>query len=132
MNQKNQTNWKNQNVAVVGTGYWGKNLVRNYHDLGVLRLICESNETLLAHFGQLYPDVETCQAFNDVLSHGNIDCVAIATPAETHYNLAREALTAGKHVYVEKPLVQDEHQAADLIELAREKGLILMVGHLLQ
>ena len=131
-NQTNQTNRKNHNVAVVGTGYWGKNLVRNYHDLGVLRLICESNETLLDHFGQLYPNVETCLAFNDVLSRGDIDCVAIATPAETHYNLAREALTAGKHVYVEKPLVLDEHEAADLIDLAREKRLILMVGHLLQ
>ena len=119
-------------VAVIGSGYWGKNLIRNYYHIGALKLICERNETLLQHFKELYPDVETCVAYNDVLSRDDIDGIVIATPAETHYNLAREALLAGKHTYVEKPLVLDEKMGEHLISLANQKKRVLMVGHLLQ
>ena len=119
-------------IAVIGSGYWGKNLVRNYHALGALKLICDKNETVLQGFREQYPDVETCMAFSDVLSREDIQGVAIATPAETHYPLAREALLAGKHVYVEKPLVLDEKEGQELIHLAGEHNLVLMVGHLLQ
>ncbi len=119
-------------IAVVGTGYWGKHLVRNYHDLGALKLICESNETLIDHFRTLYPDLESCLAFNDVLSRDDIDSVVIATPAETHFTLAREALAANKHVYVEKPMALYEDEAAELIAVARDRDLILMVGHIMQ
>ncbi len=119
-------------VAVIGSGYWGKNLVRNYHELGVLKLICDKNETVLAGFKKQYPGVDTCLALNDVLSRKDIDGVVIATPAETHYTLAREALLANKHVYVEKPLVLDEREGEDLIGLAAERKRVLMVGHLLQ
>jgi len=119
-------------VAVIGSGYWGKNLVRNYHQLGVLRLICDKNESVLTQFEAQYPEVETCLALNDVLFRPDIHAVVIATPAETHFFLAREVLLAGKHLYVEKPLVLDEHQAEELISLARERDVILMVGHLLQ
>ena len=122
----------NAKVAIIGSGYWGKNLIRNYHQIGALRLICERNETLLQHFKEMYPDVETCVAYNDVLSRENIDGIVIATPAETHYNLAREALLAGKHTYVEKPLVLDEKMGEDLISLADKNKRVLMVGHLLQ
>jgi len=120
------------NIAVIGSGYWGKNLVRNYRQLGALKLICDRNEVLIDKFRQDYPDVEVCCAFNDVLSRDNIQGVVIATPAETHYNLAREALLAGKHVYVEKPLVLNEAEAEELIHIAAERRQILMVGHLLQ
>lgn len=123
---------RNPRIAVIGSGYWGKNLVRNHHDLGSLKLICERNETLLNHFQELYPNVETCIAYNDVLSRGDIDGIVIATPAETHYNLAREALLAGKHVYVEKPLVLDEQNGEELIAIAENNDRSLMVGHLLQ
>ena len=119
-------------IAVIGSGYWGKNLVRNYHALGALKLICDKNETVLQGFREQYPDIETCMAFSDVLSREDIQGVAIATPAETHYSLAREALLAGKHVYVEKPLVLDEKEGQELIHLAGEHNLVLMVGHLLQ
>jgi len=119
-------------VAVIGSGYWGKNLVRNYYDLGALRLICDHNETVLADFQRQYPDVQTCLALNEVLASDDIKGVVIATPAETHYRMAREALLAGKHVYVEKPLVLDEKEGQVLIDLAAEKKQILMVGHLLQ
>lgn len=119
-------------IAVIGTGYWGRNLVRNYAELGVLKLICDKNESVLAQLQQQYPGVEVCLALNDILSRSDIAGVVIATPAETHFNLARESLFAGKHVYVEKPLVLQENQAQELISLAESRGLVLMVGHLLQ
>ncbi|MBI9082615.1 MAG: Gfo/Idh/MocA family oxidoreductase [Desulfobacterales bacterium] len=122
----------NLGVAVIGSGYWGKNLVRNYHDIGALRLICDKNESLLAGYKETYPKIDVCLALNEVLNRADIDAVVIATPAETHFSLAREALLAGKHVYVEKPLVLDENQAEELILTAENQGLILMVGHLLQ
>jgi predicted dehydrogenase/acetyltransferase-like isoleucine patch superfamily enzyme len=118
-------------VAVIGSGYWGKNLVRNYHQLGALRLICDKSETVLQDFKNQYPAVDTCLALNDVLAREDVQGVVVATPAETHYLLAREALMAGKHVYVEKPLVLDETEAEELIELADAQQKTLMVGHLL-
>ena len=121
-----------KNIAVIGSGYWGKNLVRNYNEMGALRLICDKNETVLSNFQEQYPDVETCVALNDALSREDIGGIVIATPAETHYTLAREALLAGKHVYIEKPLVLKEGDGLDLINLAQEQNLVLMVGHLLQ
>ncbi len=119
-------------IAVIGSGYWGKNLVRVHHRLGSLRLICDKDEAVLEGFRARYPDVEVCLALQDVLERKEIGAVAIATPAETHFTLAREALLAGKHVYVEKPLVLEEQEAEELIELAERAGLVLMVGHLLQ
>ena len=119
-------------VAVVGSGYWGKNLVRNYGELGAMRLICDNNEITLNQFKAKYPDIEVCLAFNDVLGRDTVEAVVVATPAETHFALAREALMAGKHVYVEKPLVLDEAEGQELIEIAGRRNLVLMVGHLLQ
>ena len=120
------------NIAVIGSGYWGKNLVRNYHTLGALKLICDKNPVLLEQYNTQYPEVETCMALNDVISREDIQGLVIATPAETHYTLAREGLLAGKHVYVEKPLVLDEREGQALIDLASERDRMLMVGHLLQ
>jgi UDP-2-acetamido-3-amino-2,3-dideoxy-glucuronate N-acetyltransferase len=119
-------------IAVIGSGYWGKNLVRNYHAIGALKLICDKNESTLAQFQPQYPGIETCSAITDVLNRDDIQGVVIATPAETHFPIAREALLSGKHVYVEKPLVLDEAEGEDLISLADQKQRILMVGHLLQ
>lgn len=122
---------KEVKVAVVGSGYWGKNLVRNHYQLGSLGLICDKNQTVLDNFRQQYPEVETCLALTEVLNNEEISAVVLATPAETHYALAREALEAGKHVYVEKPLVLDAADGRELIRLADTRGLTLMVGHLL-
>jgi len=119
-------------VAVIGSGYWGKNLVRNFYNLGVLKLICDKNETLLDKFREQYAGVETCLAFNDVIRNENINAVVISTPAETHHYLAREALLSKKHVFVEKPLVLHENEGYELIALAKENNRKLMVGHLLQ
>jgi UDP-2-acetamido-3-amino-2,3-dideoxy-glucuronate N-acetyltransferase len=119
-------------VAVIGTGYWGKNLVRNFHQIGALRMICDKNETVLGTLQAQHPGVEIAYALTDVLKRDDIQGVVIATPAETHFLLAREALLAGKHVYVEKPLVLNESEGRDLIEIAEKRGRVLMVGHLLQ
>lgn len=119
-------------IAVIGSGYWGKNLVRNYHQLGTLKLICDKNEIVLDNFKQQYPDIETCISLNNILGRDDIQGLVIATPAETHHRIAREALMADKHVYIEKPLVLDEKEGEELIDLAKTRNLVLMVGHLLQ
>ena len=119
-------------VAVIGSGYWGKNLVRNFHHIGALKLICDKNELVLSSFKEQYPDVDTCMALNDVLSRDDIQGLVIATPAETHFTLAREAILAGKHVFVEKPMALDNEEALELVELSEKNGIKLMVGHLLQ
>jgi UDP-2-acetamido-3-amino-2,3-dideoxy-glucuronate N-acetyltransferase len=122
----------NTGIAVIGSGYWGKNLVRNFHELGALKLICDTNEATLSQFKEQYEGLETCLAYSDVLNRKDISGVAIAAPAETHYSLAREAILAGKHVYVEKPLVLVEKEGEELIALAKKHSRVLMVGHLLQ
>jgi len=119
-------------IAVAGSGYWGRNLVRNFSAIGALRLICDKNETILGKFKEEYPDIDVCLAYNEVLNRKDIQGIVIATPAETHFSLAREALLAGKHVFVEKPLVLQEKEGLELITLAREHNKVLMVGHLLQ
>jgi UDP-2-acetamido-3-amino-2,3-dideoxy-glucuronate N-acetyltransferase len=119
-------------VAVVGCGYWGKNLVRNFHGLKVLKLVCDRDETSLLKIKSQYNDIETCLAFSDVLSRDDIHAVVIATSAETHFNLAREAILANKDVFVEKPLALLETEGEELINLAKQNNRLLMVGHLLQ
>ncbi len=122
----------NTTVAVIGSGYWGKNLTRNFYQLGALKLICDKNETLLDQFNKQYPNVDTCLAFSDVLRQKDIPAVVIARPAESHFSLAQEALLAEKHVFVEKPLALDLKEGLELVQLANQKGLTLMVGHILQ
>ncbi|MBW1700440.1 MAG: Gfo/Idh/MocA family oxidoreductase [Deltaproteobacteria bacterium] len=119
-------------VAVVGSGYWGKNLVRNFYQLGALKLICDKDDQILGHFKQKYPEVETCFAFYDILHRDDIAAVVIATPAETHYTFSREALLAGKHVYVEKPMALLVTEGKELVQISQHMKKIFMVGHLLQ
>jgi len=119
-------------IALVGGGYWGKNLIRNFHSLGVLSMVCDKDTAALERTKAQYPEVKLTQSFADILNSEEIKAVAIATPAELHYTHAREALLAGKDVYVEKPLALDQAHAQDLIELAERIDRILMVGHLLQ
>ncbi|MGD9727656.1 MAG: Gfo/Idh/MocA family protein, partial [Nitrospiraceae bacterium] len=118
-------------VAVVGSGYWGKNLVRNFHDLGSLAGICDSNEDTLCRFAEQYPGCRMYRSFGEVLSDPSVPAVAVATPAETHANLVREALLAGKDVCVEKPLCLSVETGESLVALAKELGRVLMIGHLL-
>lgn len=118
-------------VAVIGSGYWGKNLVRNFAGLGALRVICDSNGEMLQTFSKQYPQCRMLTSYADALGDQSIQAVAISTPAETHGVMVREALMAGKDVFVEKPLCLDVAQGGKLVSLAREQGRILMVGHLL-
>ncbi len=119
------------NVAVVGTGYWGKNLLRNFNELGVLYAFCDAEESRRAEHAPNYPSAKSYEAYGDILADQNIDAVAIATPAATHGTLVRQALDAGKNVFVEKPLCLDVAEAESLRDLAVSLGLTLMVGHLL-
>ena len=119
-------------VAVIGAGAWGRNLVRNYHQLGALHMVCDADETVLSQLEKQYPLVRPCLAYADVLSDPDVRGVVISTPAETHFSLAREALLAGKHICVEKPLALSDREGEELIALADDMRLTLMVGHLLQ
>ncbi|NNC39778.1 MAG: Gfo/Idh/MocA family oxidoreductase [Acidimicrobiia bacterium] len=117
-------------VAVVGGGRWGQNIVRNAAELGALATICDADGERLETLQQQY-GVTTTQDFDTVLSDPLIDAIMLATPAVTHAEMATRALTAGKHVFVEKPLALSLPDAEQLIALADERDLVLMVGHLL-
>jgi len=120
-------------VVVVGSGYWGKNLVRNFHALGALAAICDRDKAVLQTLQEMYDGVPAIQNFDDLFvdSGFSVDAIAIATPAESHYELTRKALLAGKHVFVEKPLSLTVDEGEELVQLAEEKRLTLMVGHIL-
>jgi UDP-2-acetamido-3-amino-2,3-dideoxy-glucuronate N-acetyltransferase len=119
-------------IAVVGAGYWGANLVRVFHQLGVLHRICDFSAARLQQLSEKYPDVKMDDSFESILDDCAVDAVVIATPAETHYDLTRRALLAGKDAYVEKPLTLRCEEAEKLTALAEAQGRILMVGHLLE
>ncbi len=122
----------NRSLALVGAGNWGKNLARNFHALNVLHTICEPNLDLLNSYKTIYTDVQLEPSFQKVLDNAAIDKIAIAAPAPLHYTLAKQALLAGKDVFVEKPLCLNIEEAEELEQLAQQLDRILMVGHLLQ
>jgi predicted dehydrogenase/acetyltransferase-like isoleucine patch superfamily enzyme len=117
-------------VAAIGAGYWGKNIVRNLAELGVLAAICDADHATATDLAKRHG--APVAALDAVLADPAIDAVAIAAPAARHAELARAALTAGKHVFVEKPLALNIEEAEALCGLAEQRGLRLMVGHLLQ
>ncbi len=124
-------NVEHPGVAVVGSGYWGRNLVRNFHALGALRVVCDSNEQVLATLQTQYEDIATTPSFAEILENPTVQCLAIAAPAVLHAPLVRQALLADKDVLVEKPLALTEEDGKVLVQLARQRGRILMIGHLL-
>jgi len=119
-------------IAVVGAGYWGVNLIRVFHQLGVLDRVCDSQAARLQQLAANYPDIRLETSLEGVLNDPDIDGMVIATPAETHYEIARRSLEAGKDAFVEKPLALRCEDAERLITLAERKKRILMVGHLLE
>jgi UDP-2-acetamido-3-amino-2,3-dideoxy-glucuronate N-acetyltransferase len=119
-------------VAVVGMGYWGRNLVRNFHELGALSIVCDSDPAAEALCREKYSGVRFCREFSAVLSDPDIAAVALATPAVTHYEMAKAVLAAGKDVFVEKPLAIQVEQGAELQRLAEAGKRVLMVGHILR
>lgn len=118
-------------VAVIGLGYWGPNLVRNLHELSSVREIwaCDLRTDRLDTIVSRFPAVKATTSYDFVLANPAIDAVLIATPIATHHPLAAEALRAGKHAFVEKPLAGSSQDALSLIELAADRGLVLMPGH---
>lgn len=119
-------------LAVVGAGYWGVNLVRVFHEMGVLYKVCDFSPSRLQQLAEKYPGVTMESTLEAIVDDPKVDAVVIATPAETHNKIARQALLAGKDVYVEKPLTLHCEEAEQLTELAESRGRILMVGHLLE
>ena len=119
------------NVGVIGCGYWGPNLVRNFKALTSCRLkaICDVNESRLRHLGTLYSDIDAHTDAATLIKDPEVHALAIATPVAYHYKLAKASLLAGKHTLVEKPLAASSAECEELIEIADEKGVVLMSGH---
>jgi predicted dehydrogenase len=119
------------NMSVVGYGYWGPNIVRNIIERPELELwgLCELSPERRAKFAQRYPSTRTCTDFDEVLHDPTVDAVSIATPPSTHYALTKQALEAGKHVLVEKPLATTSADAEELVDVADREGRVLMPGH---
>jgi len=118
-------------VGIIGCGYWGPNLIRNFIQISQskVKYCCDLDEDKLKRINSLYPEPKVTQNYQEILNDPTVEAVAIATPVHTHFKLAKEGLEAGKHVFVEKPLTQTSQQARELIGLARKKGKVLMVGH---
>jgi UDP-2-acetamido-3-amino-2,3-dideoxy-glucuronate N-acetyltransferase len=119
-------------IAVIGAGYWGANLIRIFHQLGALKRICDFRTETLMRLTDQYPNVPMESSYDAILEDAAIDAVVIATPAECHYAMARQALAVGKDVYVEKPLTLHCEEAEALTNLAERQKRVLMVGHLLE
>jgi len=118
-----------RNIAVVGCGYWGKNLVRNFAQLGALHTICDSDVHKIGELKSLYPGVNAETDYRRLLENEEIKGLLVATLAALHYFMAREALIAGKDVFVEKPFTTSSKDAHDLIEVSDKRQRVLMVGH---
>lgn len=125
------TSYPDKCIAVVGCGYWGKNLVRNFAELGALRVVCDASYAILGTFEEQY-QVEGNTDFTQILSMSDVQAVVIATPAPTHADLVMQALAAGKDVFVEKPLALTLEDARTIKAAADKNDGVLMVGHLLE
>ncbi len=121
-----------KNIAQIGLGYWGKNILRNLNELGVLHTACDSNINIISELKNQFPDVNFTKSYENILSNTEIKAVAIATPAATHYEYAKKAIFAGKDVFVEKPLALTVKEGQELVNLAEKEKRVLMVGHILQ
>jgi predicted dehydrogenase len=118
-------------VAVAGLGHWGPNLARNFDDLAALTWICDGSAEQLALFRRRFPQAKATEQFEEMLADETLEAVVIATPVPTHYELAKQALEAGKHVLVEKPPAMRAAEMDELVALAGNRDLVLMPGHLL-
>lgn len=118
-------------IGIIGFGYWGPNLVRNFHaaEDAQVAMICDRDDEAILRAHKMFPGVLTTKSHLDILHSKDVDIVAIATPVSAHYQLAKEALLNGKHIFVEKPFTTNSQQAKELIELADERNLLIMVDH---
>lgn len=118
-------------VGVVGCGYWGPNLVRNFRSLPDcdMKMMCDLSVKRLSHLRSLYPEVEGSSDYSHMLNGVGLDAVIIATAVKTHFPLAKASLLAGKHTFIEKPMASSAHECEELVDIAQKKGLVLMTGH---
>ena len=118
-------------VGIIGYGYWGPNIVRNFNTLERAKVtyVCDANEKSIKRVKTVYPNINTTTQCEDIISSPDIDVVGVVTPVSSHYELAKRALENGKHVFAEKPFTSTVTQAEELIELAERKNLIIMVDH---
>jgi len=118
-------------VGVIGCGYWGPNLVRNFRAVPncQVKAMCDVNAGRLDHLRALYPDIEGMSDYEQFLNGIGLDAVVIATPVKQHYSLAKASLLAGKHTFVEKPMASSSAECEELIDIAKRNGLVLMIGH---
>ncbi|MEM4655148.1 MAG: Gfo/Idh/MocA family oxidoreductase [Thermosphaera sp.] len=119
-------------VSVIGCGHWGKNLVRNFYQLGALQSVCDTTDAGRTIAAATAPDTQIYANYTEALLDPEIQGVVIATPAETHFEIAKQAILAGKDVFVEKPLALSFEQGAELVRLADQYRRILMIGHVLE
>lgn len=119
------------NIAVVGCGYWGPNLIRNFNSLAGcnVKIACDLDKSRLDHMQSLYPAIHTTAAFDDVINDKEIDVIAIATPVRFHYEMAQKSLEAGKHTFIEKPMASSAAECSELIAMAEKKDLKIIIGH---
>ena len=119
------------NIAVIGCGYWGPNLIRNFNSLSgcSIKIACDLDQSRLAHMKSLYPGIDITTEFEGVIDNAEIDAVAVATPVRFHYEMAKKSLEAGKHTFIEKPMASSAAECNELIEIAESKNLTIIVGH---
>jgi len=119
------------NIGVIGYGYWGPNLLRNFFNTKSINVthICDLDNKILERALKIYPNLITTNNYNDITNSKDIDAVAIATPVNSHYDIAKNALNKSKHIFIEKPFTSSLKHAEDLIEIAEKKKLIIMVDH---
>jgi predicted dehydrogenase len=122
---------KQLKIGVIGCGYWGPNLARNLRSLPDcnLKMMSDLNEQRLGHLRSLYPEIEGVTDYRHLLNGTGLDAIVIATPVKSHYPLAKACLSAGKHTFIEKPMALSTAECEELIDIARQKSLVLMVGH---
>ncbi len=118
-------------IGVIGAGLWGRNIVRNFYNLGYLHTVCDIYEENLYNISNEYKNINVTKDYRDILENSEIKGVVVVTPSHTHYKIVKELLEHGKNVYVEKPISTVAAEAQSLMNLAYEKNLVLMVGHLL-
>lgn len=118
-------------IAIVGCGYWGPNLVRNFNSQAdcTVKTVCDASEERLAHMKKLYPSLQTTTDYHSVTNDPEINAVVIATPVRFHHPMAKQALESGKHAFIEKPMAASVAECSELNQIARDKKLTLMVGH---
>ncbi len=121
----------NKCVAVIGCGIWGRNIVRNFYNLGALHTVCDLDSDNLNLIQDLYRDVNISNDFESVIKNPEITALCVVTPSHTHFNLVKKAILAHKHVYVEKPISTSSKEVQELKDLADKEGIKLLVGHLL-